>query len=265
MARLTGEKPVPEPAPEYGFVRDIEPVPEDQSWRAQLRAEQQRIAALGAEDRAYHESVTGDDYDKDVQLKIEGYRDRLVTDDAFRWDVATAIAEFTPATATPKAIKDRLATDDLFRWQVAESMTPIDFGRLPPDAFEDVPEGVPADAVTVDEPALGKDEPVEIIRMGPSLARDAQEPVSEAVPEPVDEPVEQFEMPPVADDVERAARKLGIQVWGTGLIPRAELHAGLDQALAHAVERGWLTVDGARIVRGEVDPRPVSVSRIPNF
>jgi hypothetical protein len=68
-------------------------------------------------------------------------------------------------------------------------------------------------------------------------------------------------MPPVADHVVRAARELAIQVWSTGLIPHPGPH--LDQSLAHAASLGWLVVDANRIVRGKVDPRPVTVTRIP--
>jgi hypothetical protein len=68
-------------------------------------------------------------------------------------------------------------------------------------------------------------------------------------------------MPPVADRVAQAARELAIQVWCMGVIPHPGPH--LDQLLAHAVSLGWLVVDANRIVRGEVDPRPVTVTRIP--
>jgi hypothetical protein len=52
---------------------------------------------------------------------------------------------------------------------------------------------------------------------------------------------------------------------------RARLYPDLpphrvDQYLAHAVTMNWLVVDAEnRIVRGEVDPRPITVTRIPNF
>ena len=55
-------------------------------------------------------------------------------------------------------------------------------------------------------------------------------------------------------------------VWGSGLMPRARLHHTRDQCLAHAVVMNWLVVDAEdRIVRGGVDPRQVTVTRIPNF
>ena len=80
-------------------------------------------------------------------------------------------------------------------------------------------------------------------------------------PEPVAEPV-----PEPEPDVVRAARALAIQVWGAGLMPRAELAPANDQCLAHAVHENWLVVDaGGRIVRGGIVPRPVTVTRIPNF
>ena len=85
------------------------------------------------------------------------------------------------------------------------------------------------------------------------------------MPEPEPEPEPELQIPPVADDVARAARTLAIQLWGVGLMPRAELAPANDQCLAHAVHENWLVVDGGRIVRGGIDPRPVTVTRIPNF
>jgi hypothetical protein len=38
----------------------------------------------------------------------------------------------------------------------------------------------------------------------------------------------------------------------------------MDQALAHCVAMGWLVAPGELVTRGVVDPRPVSVTRIPN-
>ena len=90
------------------------------------------------------------------------------------------------------------------------------------------------------------------------------EPEPEPAPEPAPEP--EPEIPPVADDVARAARTLAIQIWGMGSMPRAELAPANDQCLAHAVHENWLVVDaGGRIVRGGVDPRPVTITRIPNW
>ena len=49
-------------------------------------------------------------------------------------------------------------------------------------------------------------------------------------------------------------------------MPRAQLAPANDQALAHAVAMDWLVVDAKdRIVRGEADPRPVAITRIPNY
>ena len=73
------------------------------------------------------------------------------------------------------------------------------------------------------------------------------------------------ELPPVADHVAEAARRLSVQIWGGITVPRAQLAPTNDQAMAHAVHKKWLAVAGGLIVRGGVDPRPVSVTRIPNF
>jgi hypothetical protein len=103
------------------------------------------------------------------------------------------------------------------------------------------------------------------------------EPVEEPEPavdpepgEPVEEPAEEPEVPPVAVEVERDARALGVHVWGSGSMRRSDLYRGkrshdVDQDLAHAQSMQWVLVDDQdRIVRGENDPRQVSVTRIPN-
>ena len=62
-------------------------------------------------------------------------------------------------------------------------------------------------------------------------------------PEPEPEP--EAEIPPVADEVAQVARTLATQIWGMGLMPRAELAPANDQCLAHAVhENGWLLMRG---------------------
>ena len=94
------------------------------------------------------------------------------------------------------------------------------------------------------------------------------EPVAVVEPEPVAEepaPEPEPELPPVADHVAEAARRLSIQIWSGVSVPRAQLAPANDQALAHAVAMEWLAVAGDLIVRGGVDPRQVTVTRIPNF
>ena len=151
----------------------------------------------------------------------------------------------------------QIMDDSMAKWEAEHPSEPDD--ETPADAVNPAP--VPA------EPEPVKDEPVDLIRMMPPPAQDAQEPVVEDVaapsPDPVDEAEAPTEMPPVADHVAQAARELAIQVWSLGLIPHPGPH--LDQLLAHAVSLGWLVVDADRIVRGKVDPRPVSVTSIPNF
>jgi hypothetical protein len=141
----------------------------------------------------------------------------------------------------------------------------------------DVPEETaPADestpaAAPVDDQETGKDaESVEPFRVMPPpwdepVAGDAE--VDEPI-EIVDDVPDVPETPPVSPDVERAARALGIQVWSSGSMPRAQLYQGrqahsVDQYLAHAQSMRWLAVVGDLIARGEVDPRPVTVTRIP--
>ncbi len=146
-----------------------------------------------------------------------------------------------------------------------EAASPFDKMRVPDDAGRKVWTHLGP------EP---EDELVELVRMGPSLTQDVPEPAVEDVQDaPVqgeDEAVE-LEIPPVEDAVARAARGIAIQIWSTGVEARAGLVPGVnqhtvDQYLAHAVNMGWLVVDAKdRIVRGEVDPRPVAITRIPNW
>jgi hypothetical protein len=106
---------------------------------------------------------------------------------------------------------------------------------------------------------------------GDSVVSDVEPVENEPVTEPVDDIVEEpdvSEIPPVAFEVEQAARALGVQIWSSGSMPCARLHQGrqahsVDQYSAHAQNQGWLAVVGDLIVRGEVDPRPVMVTRIP--
>jgi hypothetical protein len=129
------------------------------------------------------------------------------------------------------------------------------------DAVDD-PAPVPA------QPEPEKDEPVEPIRMMPAPAQNAAvdaDAVQEVKDDVADVEPEPIELPPVADVVAEAARELAIQVWGSGLISRAQLPPSLDQRLANAQAMGWLAVNDQVIARSGVDPRPVTVTRIPNF
>ena len=97
----------------------------------------------------------------------------------------------------------------------------------------------------------------------PPLARGEPAVEDARTPEPVAELVE---TPPVTDHVAQAARRLSIQIWSDVVLPRAQLAPANDQALAHAVAMNWLVVDAKdRIVQGVIDPRPVTVTRIPNW
>jgi hypothetical protein len=87
------------------------------------------------------------------------------------------------------------------------------------------------------------------------------EPVSVEVPEPEPEPEG---LPPVAAEVDQAARKLAESIWYNGPLERKQLPISLDQALAHCVAIEWLVAPGELVTRGVVDPRPVMVTRIPN-
>ena len=85
------------------------------------------------------------------------------------------------------------------------------------------------------------------------------------VPEVQDDPAPvEPELPPVADHVERAARDLAVQIWNAIPVPRARLGPANDQCLAHCVSMDWLAINGELVTRGPVDPRPVTVTRIPN-
>ena len=111
-----------------------------------------------------------------------------------------------------------------------------------------------------------EDEPVDVpIRMMPPLeAEKAPDAAVAAAPVQNEDEAAAVEIPPVADHVAEAARRLSVQIWSGVSVPRAQLAPTNDQALAHAVHMEWLVVAGALVVRGGVDPRPVSVTRIPN-
>lgn len=83
----------------------------------------------------------------------------------------------------------------------------------------------------------------------------------EEEPEPEPEPEA---LPPVAAEVEQAARKLAESIWYNGPLERTELPPSMDQALAHCVAMEWLAAPGQLVARGLIDPRPVTVTRIPN-
>jgi len=201
---------------------------------------------------------------------IEGFQRQLAVDDQLRGEVAEQLApdwytedpSLTGAERIEK-FRQQLELDDRHRFDVAELIALDWYGEGRPMAF-------------VDDPEAGKDaEPVDVFRAMPGPPPDVEnepvEPVEVIVDEAVDEPGE-LEVPAVAPEVERAARRLAEQVWGLGVVPHADLYSGVsahwvDQYLAYAVGMNWLVSDAEsqNVRRGEVDPRPVSVTRIPNF
>ena len=183
---------------------------------------------------------------------VELFRAGLATSGEFRAQVAAELGGEVPARdsmlsepvrvqvvqvfAGVDGLCERLAFDDQLRGHIAD--------LIALDWFGDVPvAGEPA-PMPADEPETERDEPVELVRMGPP-AQDTPEPV--AVPAPdVTVPgsnaldPEEPELPPVAPVVEQAARELAIQVWGSIPLPRARLAPAQDQALAHAVHMNCL-------------------------
>jgi hypothetical protein len=214
------------------------------------------------------------EYEKHLEEQAKGYRDRLVNDDGFRWEAAGVLALPDAGHEVVKGLRDRLATDDHFRWQVAEGMIPIDWARLPSygDDEGDEQQHGPA-PVTAPEPApVAVDEHQK--ETGVQLPYRVNPPVVEPEPEPeavVEEPEPEPEVPPVYPEIADTARVLATQVWTSGSMLRSRFYSGkiphlCDQYLSHAQAMGWLAVDADdRIVKGQVDPRPVAVTRIPNF
>jgi hypothetical protein len=225
-----------------------------------------------ASEQAREEAMAKWEAEHPPEQYIEAFRAGLASSEQFRVQVAAELtgevaaresmlseavrAQAVAVFAGVEGLGERLASDDQFRGEIA--------GLIALEWFDDVPA---ADVVTapVDEPApepeLEKDKDVELIRMGPSVAKDVP---GAAEDQPVPEPGPEPELPPVEDAVVQAARKLGIQVWNGVSVPRAQLAPANDQALTHAVHMEWLAAAGALVVRGGVDPRPVMVTRIPN-
>lgn len=66
----------------------------------------------------------------------------------------------------------------------------------------------------------------------------------------------------------KAARELAIMIWNSQLTPLSHLRLSVDDpALDIAKALGWLVMaaDDAAVMRGQVDPRPPTVTAIPNF
>jgi hypothetical protein len=66
----------------------------------------------------------------------------------------------------------------------------------------------------------------------------------------------------------KAARELAIKIWNSQLTPLSQLRLSIDDpALVIAKALGWLVMatDGGAVMRGLVDPRPPTVTAIPNF
>jgi hypothetical protein len=108
----------------------------------------------------------------------------------------------------------------------------------------------------------GKGQDVELWRVNPRPVEVA-EPEAEQVSEPNadSEPVSEVMVSP---EIEQGARELATQVWSSGLMPRPPASPEADQHLAHAQERLWVKIGDGCLLRGEVDPRPLEVTRIPN-
>jgi hypothetical protein len=79
------------------------------------------------------------------------------------------------------------------------------------------------------------------------------------VPEDVMEPV-----PPVPDNVQRAAQRLAVMVWSSGSRLKSHLFQGLnptsaEEYLSYAIRMNWVTVDGESARTGSVSPNPPRV------
>jgi hypothetical protein len=145
----------------------------------------------------------------------------------------------------------QLVLDGQMRWEIADLLAMREADMNPTSATEE------------------ETEPVELVRMPPlpepkaKAVEPAPEPEPEPVPDVEPEP-EPTELPLVAAEVDRKARQLAETVWYNGPLERKLLPLGQDEALAHSVATERLAGLGELVVRGAVDPRPVSVTRIPN-
>jgi hypothetical protein len=66
----------------------------------------------------------------------------------------------------------------------------------------------------------------------------------------------------------KAARDLAIKIWNSQLTPLSQLRLSVDDpVLVIAKALRWLVMaaDDAAVMRGQVDPRPPTVTAIPNF
>jgi hypothetical protein len=66
----------------------------------------------------------------------------------------------------------------------------------------------------------------------------------------------------------KAARDLSIKIWNSQLTPLSQLRLSIDDpVLVIAKALGWLVMaaDDAAVMRGQVDPRPPTMTAIPNF
>jgi hypothetical protein len=198
------------------------------------------------------------------EVRFDAIRQRLGSDDAFRQAAAERFGPgyWTEADAMTDAhrvetLERQILLHAETRAEVASSLADADMNAT------SVP--VPVEDSGTEE----ETEPVELVRMPPlpepkaKAVEPAPEPEPEPVPDVEPEP-EPTELPPVAAEVDRAARKVAEMVWYDGPLERKLLPLGQDEALAHSVATEWLAAPGELVVRGAVDPRPVSVTRIPN-
>jgi hypothetical protein len=163
---------------------------------------------------------------------IELFRAGLATSGEFRAEVAAELAgevaargsmlseqvrvQVVPVFAGAEGLCERLASDDQLRGEVADQIALDWLGDVQapqvPVQGSDVQDTTEPVTGPVNDQETGEDaELAELVRMGPSLTQDVQEPaVVPDVAEPVSEAEAPPEMPPVADHVAQAARRLSL-------------------------------------------------------